>query len=188
MMRIRAILACLAVLVVVPPASASAALPKPKTTLIVPNKSIAGVALGAKASQVTSAWGENSQCALDCAYEASPKGNETPSGASVLLEEKSSGAQATAWLISLHVGFKSVNGDSVPSFKSSLTQFKTPKGIGLGSKASELAKAYPKAKKKVIAGSGYYYEIAGPKEVATTFTFSDDNRIVGLAVESHPGG
>jgi hypothetical protein len=188
MMRTRAILACLAVLALVLPASACAALPKPKTTLIVPNKSVGGVALGAKASQVTSAWGKNNQCALDCIYEASPKGNETPSGASVLLEEKSTGAPGTAWLISLHVGFKSVNGESVPSFDTSLTKFKTAKGIGLGSKASELAKAYPRAKKKVIAGSGYYYEIPGPKEVATTFTFSDDNRIVGLAVESHPGG
>lgn len=170
------------------PASAGAALPKPSSTLIVPNKSIAGVALGAKISQVKKAWGKGGKCEYDCVYEAARK-NETegPSLARVLCEEKRQGAPRTAWMISISVGYKTVGTETVPTFKTPLTAFKTAKGIGLGSKASELARAYPKAEKQGTAGA-YWYEIPGPKEAATIFVFSNGNRVTTITVELHPGG
>jgi hypothetical protein len=176
-------------LVLALPAIAAAGLPQAKSTLIVPNKSIGGVALGATTSAVEKAWGKSGNCEFDCIYEAARKSEtELPSSGTVLLEEKKPGDPKKVWLITLRTGSKVVNGKSIPNFDTPLTKLKTSKGIGLGSKASELARAYPKAKRKGIAGGAYYYEITGPKEVATSFSFSETNKVIGINVESHPGG
>jgi hypothetical protein len=167
------------------PAGALAALPKASDSLIVPNHSIGGVLLGAKASQVTKAWGSTS-CELQCVYEGAKRGNRTPSTASVLLEQKGSGP-AKVWLISINVGFKPVGSESVPDFDTPLTAFQTSKGIGLGSKISEVQRAYPTAKKEPVPGGSPYFKIAGPKEVSTTFSTAD-GRVTSIYVESHPGG
>jgi hypothetical protein len=186
-MKLRlAAVACFALVLAVP-AIAGAALPKPKTTLIVPNKSIGGVALNFKASQVKAAWGGSCE-EFRCLYEAPKKGTKTPSVASVALEGNATGGGTPkAWLISINVGRKTVGDESVPDFDTPLSEFKTSKGIGLGSTVAELTRAYPKAKKTPVPGGSSFFTISGPGEIATTFA-TEENRITAVGVELHPGG
>lgn len=184
-LRFAVVLSLAAVLAL--PAATEAALPRTGTTLIVPNVSIGGLALGAKLSQVTKAWGSTKSCEYQCLYEGGKGKDESAALASVLLEAKQPGAPGKVWLMSLNVGFKSVHGESVPSFRTPLTRFKTAKGIGLGSKLSEVKRAYPKAKGSSFQGSGYL-EIPGPGESRTTFSYAAAKRVTSIAVESHPGG
>ncbi|HVO53198.1 MAG TPA: hypothetical protein VMT37_02185 [Solirubrobacterales bacterium] len=170
------------------PSASQAALPRTSTTLIVPGSSIGGLKLGAKLSQVTKAWGATKSCEYQCLYEGGKGKEETAALASVLLESKQPGAPGKVWLMSLNVGFKTVHGESVPNFRTPLTKFRTAKGIGLGSKVSEVQRAYPKAEKHVSTGGYGYFEIPGPKEIATDLTFNAEKRITTVAVESHHGG
>jgi hypothetical protein len=169
------------------PAATEAALPRTSDTLIVPNSSVGGVSLGAKAAQVTNAWGKT-DCEYQCLYEGRAGKEETAALASVLLESKATGAPSKVWLITINVGFKAVGGKSVPNFKTPLAKFRTAKGIGLGSKVSEVMRAYPKAKRHASSGGYGYIELDGPKEIATHFTYSTDKRVTSIGVESHPGG
>ena len=65
---------------------------------------------------------------------------------------------------------------------------KTAKGIGLGSKESELKRAYHGLEKQVVIPGLTLYTIKGPKEIATIFTVGATSRVTGITVESHPGG
>ena len=145
------------------PAATEAALPKVTSTLIVPNKSIGGVALGAKASQVTKAWGANKECEYSCVYEGKPGRHETASLGSASLETKEEGAPAKVWLVFISVGEKTVGDKAVPNFNTPLTRFKTAKGIGLGSTASELTHAYHSAKKETFPGGAVSLQDQGPE-------------------------
>jgi hypothetical protein len=187
-MKLRFAIAIALVAALALPAATEAALPRMSDTLIVPNSSIGGVVLGAKISQVTKAWGSPKSCEDQCLYEGGKGKDESAAVASVLLESKQPGGPGKVWLISLNVGFKTVRGESVPNFRTPLANFKTAKGIGLGSKVGEVQRAYPKAKKHVSNGGYGYIEIPGPKESATHFTFGTDKRVTTVAVESHPGG
>jgi hypothetical protein len=177
--------ACALALVALP-ALASAGLPQASSTLIVPNKSIGGVALGAKVAQVTNAWGAT-KCEFQCLYEAPKKGLRTPATASVLLEQKSETAPAKVWLISLNAGFKPSGSESVPDFDTPLAEYKTSKGIGIGSTIAELTRAYPKAKRQSVPGGSPYFMISGGGEIGTIFSTAE-NRVTNVVVELHPGG
>jgi hypothetical protein len=187
-MKLRlAAVACTALVLAVAAPAALAALPKPKTDLIVPNKSIGGVALNFKASQVKAAWGGTCE-EFRCLYEAPKKGTDTPAVANVALEGNAQGkGTPKAWLISINVGRKTVGNESVPDFDTPLTALQTSKGIGLGSTVAEVSRAYPKAKKTAVTGGSPYFTISGPGESQTTFA-TQENRVASIGVALHPGG
>jgi hypothetical protein len=188
-MRARTVAVLLATLALALPAAAQAALPKTSNTLIVPGKSIGGVALGGSLSSVTKAWGPNKACEYQCLYEGKAGAGETPSLGSVLLETKTSGGPGKVWMIFINVAQKTIGDKLVPDFNTPLTRFRTAKGIGLGSKVTELKQAYHSAKKSSTGTSDLsFYTIKGPKEIATNFTVGAAGKITSIQVESHPGG
>jgi hypothetical protein len=177
-----------AILALALPASAGAALPKPSTTLIVPGKSIGGVALGATASKVKKAWGNTKDCEFQCVYEGGKNGDETATNAGVLLESPASGSgPAKVWRVFLTVGQKKVGNELKPDFNTPLDEFTTSKGIGIGSKISEVQKAYPSAKK--LGETGFTsFTLKGKGEIETTFTCAGAPKVTSVVVSSHPGG
>jgi hypothetical protein len=177
-----------AILALALPASAGAALPKLSTTLIVPGKSIGGVALGATASAVKKAWGNTKSCEFECAYEGGKHGDETATNAGVLLENSASGkGPAKVWRVFITVGQKKVGDEPKPDFNTPLTEFETSKGIGIGSTIGEVQKAYPGAKKEGDAGFTNF-TLKGKGEIETTFTCAGAPKVTSILVSSHPGG
>lgn len=160
------------------PAAAQAALPKTANTLIVPAKSIGGLALGSSPTQVTKAWGTSKQCEYQCLYEGANSGER----AQALLESKDDGVTYKTW--NLTISAANIEGTTKPNFKTPLTRFKTSKGIGIGSTVSELRRAYPKVKKY----SSVYYALSGPGQSMTIFGLTTGSRLTYIVVESHPGG
>jgi hypothetical protein len=177
-----------AILALAPPASAGAALPRASTTLIVPGKSIGGVALGATATKVKKAWGNTKDCEFQCVYEGGKHGDETATNAGVLLEEPASGSSpAKVWRVFLTVGQKMVGDELKPDLNTPLSEFKTSKGIGIGSTVGEVKKAYPGAKK--FASTGFTeFTLKGKGEIETQFVFSNSTKVTSVVVASHPGG
>lgn len=92
-MKARIVVALSVVLALALPAAAQARLPKTTDTLIVPAKSIGGVALGASPTSVTKAWGKNKQCETQCVYEGKNSGEL----GSALLESTDNGATYKVW-------------------------------------------------------------------------------------------
>lgn len=187
--RIAAALALALALIL--PATAGAGLPKAKTTLIVPGKSIGGVALGANAKSVEMAWGKpKAKCEFQCLYEGPRKGGGSAATASVGLEEKSKGRPPKVWIINLNAGSKLVHKELKPDFDTPIANFKTSKGIGIGSSLGELKHAYHGLKKYPIPGeekgSGFY-ELKGGGQKATTFAVAE-SRVQTITVEAHKGG
>ncbi len=176
----------LAALAALLPAPAGAALPKPKNDLIVPAKSIGGLALGAPHGGVTSAWGANSACTeISCIYSAPTQPEEDPAFAGALLDKGAKGFKV--WQLYIHVGETLQSGKSKPDFDTPLTAFKTSKGIGLGSSGTEVERAYPAAQK--IGGSGgSTYTLKGAGESATIFSTAASGKVMSIVVEAHPGG
>lgn len=170
------------------PAAAGAALPKASTTLIVPGKSIGGLALNFTAAQVQKAWGHTKECIYQCSYEGLEHGDETAPRAGASLERSASGkGPAHVWNISMEVGQKKVGQNFVPDFNTALTQYKTAKGIGLGSSIAEVQRAYPGAKKESSAGITFF-SIKGKKEISTTFYCGISRKVTSLSIQLHPGG
>lgn len=183
-MRIRIFVSLTAIVAFALPAAAQAALPKTNDTLIVPAKSIGGVALGSSPTAVTKAWGKNAECEFQCLYEGRRHTGETPSLGSVLLEKR--GSAVKTWEIYIIVGQNEEGVQPKPNFDTPLTRFKTAKGIGLGSTAAELTRAYPGLKKQSSPGFTYY-TLEGPKESATVFS-APAGKITEISIMSHPGG
>ncbi|HEV7482478.1 MAG TPA: hypothetical protein VGO13_05200 [Solirubrobacterales bacterium] len=65
-MKARIVAVLFATVALALPAAAQATLPKTTNTLIVPGKSIGGVALGGSVASVTKAWGPNKTCEYQC--------------------------------------------------------------------------------------------------------------------------
>ncbi len=170
------------------PLSANAALPKTTNKLIVPNRSIGGVTLGARPSQVTRAWGPNSECVSTCVYQARAKSGESGAVASALLEQRRKGTPYKVWNVFISVGEKTVGTRAVPNFKTPLTKFKTRKGIGLGSNVRALKRAYHGLKRENATAGYSFYELNGPGEIETGFTVSPAHKITQIVIRSHPGG
>ena len=119
------------------PAAASAALPRPASTAIVPGKSIGGVGIGMTVRRALAVWGRGSHCTA-----ATIRRSCTWTG---------SGTQGTA---SFSVGFTGkVTGITIaaghnersPVYKGPLQRWKTSRGTHLGVSAAAVVKAYPKA-------------------------------------------
>lgn len=135
-MRRIAILAVVAATCAVIPAAASAALPRPASTAIVPGKSIGGVSIGMTVKRALAVWGAGSRCTA-----ATIRRSCTWTG---------SGMQGT---VSFTVGFTGkvrsiaiVAGHNERSqvYEGPLQKWKTGKGIHLGSSAAAVVKAYRK--------------------------------------------
>ncbi|MDX6665773.1 MAG: hypothetical protein QOG68_1979 [Solirubrobacteraceae bacterium] len=145
-----------------------AALPKLKTKTIVVGKSIGGVVLGASFKDAKKAWGKGGKCvnefgSTNCTYETKKPadGQGQYSG--------TPGKKVTEIVIT--AGLNPVGNG--PVFNTPLAKLKTSKGIHIGSTAKAVAKAYPKAKFRLIPMSqGYEYYIKGPGKAATEFQMS----------------
>ncbi len=120
------------------PATASAALPRPRSTAIVPGSSIAGVRIGMTVKQALARWGAGSHCTA-----ATIRRSCTWTG---------SGMQGT---VSFNVGFtgkvRSItiaagHNERSQVYKGPLLRWKTSRGTRLGVSATSVVKAYPKAR------------------------------------------
>jgi hypothetical protein len=134
--RTVAVLACLTACLSVP-ALADAKLPKPKTTIIKPGVSIAGVKLDMTKAQAFAAWGSTT-CLLPtlCEWHGPGKAGQQEVASISLVNGKVVQITIKAALV----------GTVTQKLKlGPLSKWKTSKGIALGSKRSAVAKAYPGA-------------------------------------------
>jgi hypothetical protein len=187
-MKARIVAVLLATMALALPAAAQAALPKMSNTLIVPGKSLGGVALGGSTASVTKAWGPNPACEYQCLYEGKVGPTESAATASALLEAGAKGGGNKVWEVFIDVGQTNTGTNPTPNFNTPLTRFKTAEGIGLGSKVSELKRAYHGLKKQVVIPGLTLYTIKGSGKIATIFSVGATGKITGINVESHPGG
>jgi hypothetical protein len=182
-MKARIVVALSVTLALALPAAAQAGLPKTTNTLIVPAKSLGGVALGGSPTAVTKAWGKNKQCEYQCLYEGKNPGEL----GSVLLESDANGANYKVWSVFITVSETIVGTTTKPNFETPLTRFKTSKGIGLGSSKRELTQAYHGLKQLGAESGIFQYMLKGPKESFTSFTVNR-GRVSTIGINSHPGG
>jgi hypothetical protein len=179
-------------LVLAVPFAAQATLPNTGNTLIVPGKSLGGVALGSSANKVKKAWGKAFHCPYQCLYQGkAPKGG-TAATASVLLENPGANptpvaSKARVWTVFINVGDNLVGTKLKPNFNTPLTRFRTAKGIGIGSTTSQLKHAYHGLRKTGDFSNVVGYSLDGKGTVTTEFTLVR-GKITGIAVRSHPGG
>lgn len=118
-------------------APAAAKLPRPKTTLIVPGKSLAGVRLDMTRAQVFGQWGSTS-CPSPgvCQWVAPGTPGKTERATVSFVKGKVSA-------VTIAAATSGSNGKFKPGI---LSKWKTAKGIRLGSQKSAVPRAYPAAK------------------------------------------
>jgi hypothetical protein len=141
------------------PATASAALPSPKTTAIVPGKSIAGVAVGMSVKRALAAWGPGSACTEETVQDACYWiGTDRQGNASFNV------VKGKVVQITISTGRK---GNELV-YAGPLQAWKTSKKARLGSKTYAVVRAYPK-----VRGSGTG-PVLGSGNHTTTFQVSGD--------------
>lgn len=118
------------------PAVALARLPSPKTTLIVPGTSIAGVKIGMSQTQVFHAWGRTS-CTLGLCTWLGPRNQLRAERATV------SFVKGKVIQVDINAATSGTNEKFTPG---QLSKWKTGKNIGLGSTRAAVKRAYPAAK------------------------------------------
>lgn len=130
-------LAAIAVAALAAPSSADAKLPQPKTTVIIPGKSIAGVKLNMSQAEVFGQWGSTA-CPLDiCTWEG-------PGQAGKRERATVSFSKGKIVLISIACATKGTDLQFKPGV---LSEWTTKTGnVSLGSKKSAVKRAYPAAK------------------------------------------
>jgi hypothetical protein len=176
-MRVRIGLITSVVLALTLPAGAQAALPTPRSTLIVPVKSLAGVKLGASLASATTAWGQGGTCSESgCNYESK---NDKDGSAGFVLAQTSATAPIQVVKVSIDAGLTSLASGAKKNFDTPLDRFKTADGIGIGSTAAKLKHAYPHLKKPTTG----LYELAGPGESLTLFEV-EEGRVAGISMQS----
>ena len=153
--------------------AAQAALPKFKDKTIVIGKSIGGVKLGAPAAAAKKAWGATGGLCdeFSCLYRVKGDTNGTSGEGTIAFQNKTKVTR-----VSLKSAIAATSGHT---FKAPFTTPKTSKGIGLGSTAAKVKKAYPKTKE-----SGNFLSIAGKGGVETTLTYdSATKRVFEIVIE-----
>jgi hypothetical protein len=127
---------CVAIGCLAVPAVAVARLPHPRTTLIVPGKSLAGVKLDMTKSQVFHLWGSTGCMAGFCTWQA--PGNPGHAERATV-----SFADGKVIQVTINAGTSGTNEKFTPG---QLSKWKTAKNIHLGSVKSAVKRAYPAAK------------------------------------------
>jgi len=156
--------------------SAQAALPKFKDRTIVVGKSIGGVKLGAPAAAAKKAWGATGGLCdeFSCLYRVKGDTNGTSGEGTIAFQNKTKVTR-----VSLKSAIAAKAGHT---FKAPFTTPKTSKGIGLGSTAAKVKKAYPKTKE-----SGNFLTIAGAGGISTTLTYDTaTKRVFEIVIELIP--
>ncbi len=152
--RIVAVLVLVAALAI-PALAAQAKLPKPKSTVIKPGASIAGVKLDMTKAQAFAKWGSTS-CLLPtlCEWHGPGKPGQQEVASISLVDGK---------IVQITIKAAIVGTTTQKLKLGPLAKWKTSKKIALGSKRGAVAKAYPKAKRNpgeavngydLFAGSG----------------------------------
>jgi hypothetical protein len=137
------------------PALAAAKLPKPKSTVIKPGTSIAGVKLDMTKAQAFAAWGSTS-CLLPtlCEWHGPGKPGQQEVASISLVNGKIVQITIKAALV----------GTATQKLKlGPLAKWKTSKGIALGSKRAAVGKAYPGAKRNTGEAVNGYDLFAGSR-------------------------
>ncbi|HEX4438067.1 MAG TPA: hypothetical protein VH061_14875 [Solirubrobacteraceae bacterium] len=157
-------------------ASAQAATPKLKNTLIVPNKSVGALKLGMSATAAKAAWGAG-KCETSglCQFGARP----TPSAgyAAYAVNTLTAGTAKTVLTITLEAG---PFGKPKRNYSTPLARFKTSKGIGLGSTKAALLRAYP----HMTNEQPNFYIIPQSESVETIFGL-EAGRVDLIAIGAH---
>jgi hypothetical protein len=136
-MKKQIILITLVSLAVVPATASAAALPRFRTSLIVPGQSAGGVSLGERSPVAIKAWGGNASCVPSPALTSCTWGSD------------SNGSTGNAQLLFAHGkvnGIKLTLGNTdkgAAIYRGPLMKLKTKKGIGMRSTDAQLVKAYP---------------------------------------------
>jgi hypothetical protein len=132
----RIIVGCVAIGCLAAAASSSAKLPSPKTTLIVPGRSIGGVKIEMTQTQVFHEWGRTSCIPGLCTWQ----GPGNPSHAE---RATVSFYHGKVIQIDINAGTSGTNLKFKPGV---LSRWRTGKNIGLGSMRAAVKRAYPAAK------------------------------------------
>ena len=141
------------------PATASAALPTPKTTTIVPGRSIAGVAVGMSVKRALAAWGPGSACTEATVHDSCNWIGTDRQGAASFNVVKGKVVQVT-----ISTGRK--GNDLI--YAGPLQKWKTRKKVRLGTTTYAVVKAYPKVRS---SGTG---PVLGSGNHTTTFQVSGE--------------
>ena len=157
MQRHRAVVAALVCLTAAlcAPALANAKLPKPRTTVIKPGRSIAGVKLDMTRAQAFAAWG-STRCLAPtvCEWHGPGKAGQ---------QEVASISLVNGKVVQITIK-AAVVGTATQSIRlGALARWKTSKGIGLGSKRSAVPKAYPAARPNTGEAVNGYDLFAGSR-------------------------
>lgn len=145
-------------------------LPNPTDKAIVVPTSIGGISIGQTAPEAEAAWGDNSQCfsfggnpSRQCEY-----GDPQKKGFAFLFSYDGT-------VVGAQIGAPVVKGKF--DFRGPLRKFRTVEGLGLGSKFSAVAKAYPEAKERgraleITEGESRmtFFASRGPKNRITQIT------------------
>jgi hypothetical protein len=127
--------------------AAEAKLPSPKSTLIVPGVSIAGVKLGMTQSQVFHEWGHTGCIPGLCTWTG--PGNAAHA-------ERATVSFFNGSVIQIAINAGTTNSTDEKFKPGELSTWKTGKNIGLGSQKSAVKRAYPHAKANNSTGVAGY--------------------------------
>lgn len=150
--RRRMVVGALAIGCVACPSVALAHLPNPKTTLIVPGTSIAGVKIGMNQTQVFHQWGGTRCIPGLCTWQG-------PGDPSHSERATVSFVQGKVIQVAINAATRGLNLKFTPG---QLSKWKTGKNVGLGSLKGSVKRAYPAAKANNSTGVAGWDLFGGP--------------------------
>jgi len=177
----KTLLAATVVLALLVPASiaTAASLPKPADSTVVVPSSIAGIKLGMAEGKAKAAWGASrGKCSVskETGFGRCEYGSFTGAGGYAIIDFA---GKVTS--VSIGAG-KDSDGNCVPSLGAAvLKKIKTSAGIGLGSKFSQLQKAYPKGTVSGETSDPSQFRVRGKGASEFVFTIVD-RKVCGFGI------